>query len=230
VTVDRGRREAGRYAADMVQDGMVVGLGTGSTVLYALERLSERIGGGLAVTGVPTSYQAAIRARELSIPLAGLDEYPVLDMAIDGADQADGSRRLIKGRGAALVREKCVAAAARSLVIVVDTSKLVDRLSGVVPVEVVPFAVTPAARAIRDAGGDPVLREGVAKDGPVITDNGNFILDCRFGEIHDPEGLEALLTAVPGVLECGLFTRFTEKTTVVAGELKGCRVLVQEKR
>lgn len=222
---DSMKRAAGRRAAEMVENGMVVGLGTGSTVFYAMERLSERISAGLEVTGVPTSFQAAIRARELAIPLSDLDEHPDLDLALDGADQVDPSFRLIKGRGAALTREKCVAAAAKVLVIVVDSGKRVECLTAPVPVEVIPFAATPAALAIRRAGGTPVLRTGVAKDGPVITDNGNFILDCRFPGIGDPERLESLLTGIPGVLECGLFTGFCPKTTVVVGEGKGCRVI-----
>ncbi|MDD1716427.1 MAG: ribose-5-phosphate isomerase RpiA [Methanolinea sp.] len=222
---DHAKRLAGIRAADMVEDGMVVGLGTGSTVFFAMERLSERISAGLEFTGIPTSFQAAIRARELSIPLSDLDAHPLLDLALDGADQVDPHRRLIKGRGAALTREKCVASSAKSLVIVVDSGKQVECLSAPVPVEVIPFAVTPAALAIQNAGGTPVLRNGVAKDGPVITDNGNFILDCRFSRIREPERLESFLTGIPGVLECGLFTGFCPKTTVVVGEGEGCRVI-----
>lgn len=223
--LDRAKKLAGDRAAEMVEDGMVVGLGTGSTVFFAMERLSERISGGLEVVGIPTSFQAAIRARELGIPLSDLDEHPQIDLALDGADQVDRKRRLIKGRGAALTREKCVAAAAKVLVIVVDSGKQVECLSAPVPVEVIAFAATPAALAIRNAGGTPVLRNGVAKDGPVITDNGNFILDCRFPGILEPERLETFLTGIPGVLECGLFTGFCPKTTVIVGEEDRCRVI-----
>ena len=179
---------AGYLAADMVEEGMVLGLGTGSTVFYALERLSSRVCEGLKISGVPTSYQTALRARESGIPLTTLDEAPVLDLAIDGADQVDGHLRLIKGRGAALTREKCVAAAALRFIVVVDEQKKVPLLSGLVPVEVMPFAIRPVLNHLRSLGCIPRLRDGIKKDGPVITDNGNFIVDCEFGKIEHPEG------------------------------------------
>jgi ribose 5-phosphate isomerase A len=218
---ERAKREAGYEAAGLVTDGMVIGLGTGSTVLYAMERLGVLVREGLSVSGVPTSFQAAIRARELGIPLTTLDDCPVLDLAIDGADQVDPSRRLIKGRGAAHTREKCVAAAAEQLVIVVDARKIVDILDAPVPVEVLPFATLPVSHAVTRMGGRPVLREGSGKDGPVMTDNGNFILDCMFGPIGEPGDLEDRLTSLPGVLSCGLFTRFCGKTMVLAGDNGG---------
>jgi ribose 5-phosphate isomerase A len=218
---ERAKREAGYEAAGLVRDGMVIGLGTGSTVLYAMERLGVLIKEGLSVAGVPSSFQAASRARELGIPLTTLDECPVLDLAIDGADQVDPCRRLIKGRGAAHTREKCVAAAAEQLVIVIHASKNVGWLDAPVPVEVLPFATAPVLDAVIRLGGRPVLREGSGKDGPVVTDNGNFILDCMFGRIAEPEELEDRLTTLPGVLTCGLFTRFCEKTTVLAGNPDG---------
>jgi len=219
------KREAGYHAAEMVEDGMVIGLGTGSTTWFAMERLSVLIEEGLRIQGVPTSYQTELRARVLRIPLTTLDAYPELDMAIDGADQVDPAMRLIKGRGAALTREKCVAAAAAELVIVVDGSKCVPVLSGPVPVEVIPFALQPVILGIRAIGGHPELRNGIQKDGPVITDNGNFILDCSFPEISEPERLEGILSLMPGVLSCGLFCEFVEKTVVVVGREEGCRTL-----
>jgi ribose 5-phosphate isomerase A len=219
--VDPGKRAAGRKAAEMVEDGMVVGLGTGSTVLSAMEYLAERIEGGLSITGIPTSYQAEIRARTLGIPLATLQDHPAPDIAIDGADIVDSRRRLIKGRGGALTREKCVAQAAGRLVIVVDQGKCAQMLAGVVPVEVLPFAELPVFRAIENLGAKPVLREGLAKDGPIITDNGHFILDCTFPAIKDPEGLEIALDSTPGVISSGLFTRFTRKTVVIVGKAGG---------
>jgi ribose 5-phosphate isomerase A len=221
------KREAGYYAAGIVEDGMVVGLGTGSTIAFAMERIAERIKEGLRIQGVPTSYQAEIRARDLAIPLTTLEDYPELDLAIDGADQVDGRLCLIKGRGAALTREKCVAAAAEELVIVVDESKITTILNAPVPVEVIPFALRPVMLGIRALGGDPVLRQGIRKDGPVITDNGNFVLDCSFGSIDDPGRLEGLLSLMPGVLSCGLFCAFTDKTTVVVGRRDGCRELTR---
>ena len=220
------KRNAGYHAAEMIKDGMVIGLGTGSTVFFAMERLGERIAeDGLSITGVPTSYQAAIRAHQYGIPLSSLDEHPELDIAIDGADQADPDLRLIKGRGAALLREKCVCDAAREVLIVVDPTKMVETLNAPVPVEVLPFASAPVSRRLAALGASPVLREGVKKDGPVVTDNGNFILDCDFGAIMDPESLEAAIAAIPGALECGLFTAYREKITVIVGEGKGCRVV-----
>jgi ribose 5-phosphate isomerase A len=219
-----GKQAAGRAAAERVEEGMVVGLGTGSTVLFTMERLAARIGKGLSVTGIPTSYQAEIRARSLGIPLTTLQDHPAPDIAIDGADLVDAGKRLIKGRGGALTREKCVAHAAGRLVIVVDQGKCVHGLSGVVPVEVLPFALLPVSRQIEDLGARPVLREGSAKDGPVVTDNGNFILDCRFPKIPDPERLEITLDAIPGVISSGLFTRFTGKTEVIVGKADGTGV------
>ena len=222
---DNAKRAAGHLAAGMVKDGMVVGLGTGSTVLYAMETLGDRVRTGLSITGIPTSFQAATRARTLGIPLATLDDYPAPDIAIDGADQVDPGRRAIKGRGAAHLREKCVATASARFVIVVDEAKLVDVLDTAVPLEVLPFALSPVISHVRGMGGEPVLREGVKKDGPVITDNGNMVLDCRFGPIRDPVSLEQALTMIPGVLSCGIFSGLVEKTTVVVGDRHGARVL-----
>jgi ribose 5-phosphate isomerase A len=219
------KRAAGYLAADMVRDGMVLGLGTGSTVFYALERLSCRVQEGLQIKGVPTSYQTARTAQEYGIPLTTLDEAPVLDLAIDGADQVDPCLRLIKGRGAALTREKCVAAAAIRFVVVVDEQKIVPVLSGLVPIEVLPFAIHPVMNQLRSLGCVPRLRDGIKKDGPVITDNGNFILDCQFKEIANPDELEDMIIRVPGVVESGLFCSFTKKTTVIVGNEKKCRVI-----
>lgn len=168
-----------------------------------------------------------MRARVLHIPLTTLDDYPEIDMAIDGADQVDDHMRLIKGRGAALTREKCVAASAEELVIVVDESKCTGILDAPIPVEVIPFGLHPVMLAIRAIGGDPVLRLGIHKDGPVITDNGNVILDCSFGVITDPDHLEGLISLMPGVLSCGLFCEFVEKTTVIVGRIDGCREMMR---
>jgi len=223
--VHAGKRAAGYKAADLVKNGMVIGLGTGSTVFFAMERLQERISAGLEIGGVPTSYQTAIRAREYGIPLTTLDEHPVLDLAIDGADQVDPQFRLIKGRGAAQTREKCVAAAAQQFVVVVDNSKLAPCLNAPVPVEVLPFALSPVMAHLKTMGGKPVVREGLRKDGPVITDNGNFEIDCTFTVINNPEELEAAIAGIPGVIESGLFTGFTGKTNVIVGDEKKCRIL-----
>ena len=217
------KRRAGYEAADMVADGSVIGLGTGSTVFFMIDHLSSRVREGLDVRGIPTAYQTAIRAREYGIPLTTLDDHPVIDIAIDGADQVDPGLLLIKGRGAAHTREKCVAAAAMKFVVVIDEAKLVPALSGQVPVEVIPFAVRPVMDQLRGLGCLPFIREAVRKDGPVITDNGNFIVDCRFPEIADPAQLESAIAAIPGVVESGLFTAFSEKTVVIAGGNKKCK-------
>lgn len=219
------KRAAGYKAADMVEDGMVVGLGTGSTVYYMIERLAERVSSGLTVSGIATSFQTAIRAREAGILLTTLDDNPVIDIAIDGADEVDPALRLIKGRGAAHLREKCVAAAAKHFVVVVDEQKVVKKLGAQVPVEILPFAIMPVMAQLRTLGCEPVIREAVKKDGPVITDNGNFVADCKFIDIKNPEELEAAIAAIPGVVESGLFCGFTTKTTVIIGGTKKCTVI-----
>lgn len=216
------KQKAGYRAADMVQPDMVIGLGTGSTVFYMMERLKERIDSGLRVQGIPTSLQAAMRAREYRIPLTTLDEYPEPDLAIDGADQVDPGFRAIKGRGAAHTREKCVAAAAKKFIIVIDESKLTRQLDAPVPIEVITFAATPVLARLKNMGGEPCIRVGVKKDGPVITDNGNMIIDCSFGPIDSPEKLERSLSCIPGTIENGLFTRYTKKTEIIIGTKNGC--------
>ena len=219
------KRAAGYQAAERVKEGMIIGLGTGSTVMYTMERLSQRIHEGLTIAGIPTSFHTAIRAREYGIPLTTIDDHPVIDLAIDGADEVDPLLRLIKGRGAAHTREKCVAAAARLFIVVVDEQKMVPCLEGLVPVEIIPFAIRPVMDQITSMGGVPVLREGVKKDGPVITDNMNFIIDARFKTIGEPEKLEASIGLIPGVVESGLFCGFTHKTTVIIGGEKICRII-----
>jgi len=222
----RAKRVAGERAAEMVEEGTVVGLGTGSTVKYAMERLAARQKEGLRIRGIPTSLQTAFLARDLGIPLTTLDECPDPEIAIDGADQVDRRKRLIKGRGAALTREKIIAAAAERLIIVVDSAKMVDQLHGVVPTEVLPFALAPVLASLKILGAVPVVREGVAKDGPVISDNGGIIVDAGFGRIRNPEELERAVTMIPGVICTGLFTAYPEKTSVVVGGEKGdARVL-----
>ncbi|PSP38723.1 ribose 5-phosphate isomerase A [Halobacteriales archaeon QH_7_65_31] len=199
---DEAKRRAGEAAADRVTDGQVVGLGTGSTAAYAIRRLGRAVDSGLDVRAVPTSFQSRELAREVGIPLVTLDEATP-DIAIDGADEVAGFD-LVKGGGAAHAREKYVAGAADRFLVVVDDSKPTDRLAGPVPVEFLPGARVPVAAAIRDAGGEPTLRTAQQKDGPVVTDNGNLVFDCAFDAI-DPEPLSATLSAIPGVVEHGLF-------------------------
>ena len=154
--------------------------------------------------GVPTSFQSRDLAREVGVPLAGADEIARVDVAIDGADQVVGADA-VKGGGAAHAREKIVDAAADRLLLVVDSTKVADTLTHPVPLEVLPDARTTAAAAVRAVGGDPVLRDAERKDGPVVTDNGNLVLDCDFGRIDDPAGVSASLSSIAGAVEHGLF-------------------------
>ncbi|HJJ88592.1 MAG TPA: ribose-5-phosphate isomerase RpiA [Methanocorpusculum sp.] len=215
------KKDAGLRAANMVEDGMIVGLGTGSTVFFAMEWLGERIRAeGLNILGVPTSYQTALRAEEYGISLTTLTQHPLLDIAIDGADQVDPRKQMIKGRGAALLREKIVADAAKRFVVVIDPSKEVAHLDAAVPIEVLPFAYGSVAKKLWDIGGVPQMREGIKKDGPVVSDNGNYVIDCVFGKIDDPVCLEEVINQIPGVLGNGIFATMVEKTVVIVGGRK----------
>ncbi len=198
---------AGRKAADLVESGMTVGLGTGSTVYFSLVRLAERIAReGLRMRGVPTSLDTESKARELGIALVTLDDVEAIDLTIDGADEIDQGFDMIKGGGGALLREKVVASISRREAIVVGANKLVTTLGTTfpLPVEFVPFAHGPVKRALVELGCTPVLR---AKDGrAVVTDNGNHVFDCRFENgIHDAAALETVLACIPGIVESGLF-------------------------
>ncbi|MGB3919542.1 ribose-5-phosphate isomerase RpiA [Methanothrix sp.] len=205
------KRAAGEAAAELVSDRMVVGLGTGSTVAWTIKRLGERVREeGLDFYGVPTSFQAEELAIGSNISLTSLNQHPVLDLAIDGADQVSWDLMAIKGGGAAHTREKVVSCSARAFVIVADQSKFVERLSWPVPVEVLPFAAKLAGRLLEEMGGRPVLRLGRMKDGPVITDNGNFVMDVDFGIIEDPRSIAARISPIPGVVEHGIFDNLDE--------------------
>ena len=217
------KQAAGRKAATLVRDGMRLGLGTGSTTAYALKAIGRRVReDGLAVEGVPTSFEAERLARTHGIPLTTLDEDPHLDLVVDGADEVDDRLRLIKGRGGAHAREKVVATQADRVVVVVDPSKLVDQLGeqAPLPVEVLPMAVTPVSRALEELGATPELRIATEKDGPVVTDQGFWILDARFPEgITAPADLNRTLGVRPGVLDHGLFLNLA--TDVLVGRPDG---------
>ena len=204
---DARKREAAMEAVAMVRDGMVVGLGTGSTAAFAIEGLIVRVRGGLRIVGIPTSERSAKQAREGGIELTDFARHPKVDLTIDGADEiARDSLDLIKGLGGALLREKIVAAASDRVVIVADEPKLVSGLGATVPVpiEVVGFGWQTTAARLAALGSRPVLRQG--PDGAAFrTDGGNLILDCHFGAIDDPAGLERRLSATVGVVETGLF-------------------------
>ena len=196
---------------------MTVGLGTGSTAAHAIRSLGRRVREGLAVRGVPTSEASAALARAESIPLVDLNEVDRVHLAVDGADEVDRRKRCIKGGGGALLREKIVANAADRLVLVVDSGKTVETLGAFpLPVEVVPFAREQVRREILGLGAFAELRAGA--DGPVITDEGNRILDCRFGEIADASALAARLDAIPGIVGHGLFIDMADDVIVGRGD------------
>lgn len=221
------KQEVGRAAAAQVKSGSIVGLGTGSTTAFAIQFIGERIASGELkdVKGIPTSFQAEVLAKKHGIPLTTLDEAPSIDIAIDGADEVDPQQNLIKGGGAAHTREKVVDSLAKRFIVVVDSSKLVDKLASTfaLPVEVLPMAIAPVTRALEALGGKPDLRMGVKKDGPVITDQGNMVLDVTFTGIDNPADLEKTINNIPGVLENGLFVGVTDEVLigeVIDGEAK----------
>src|SRR5579864_9752193 len=189
--MDQFKKVAAEAAVTRVRDGMIVGLGTGSTAAYAVDALGKLVQKGLRITGIPTSEQTARQARALGIPLATLGEQTQVDLTIDGADEVErGSLNLLKGRGGALLREKIVASASTRLVIIVDETKLVDRLGSryTVPVEVVPFGWQLAAQKLREVGATVSVRQGDG-DKLFVSDGGHYILDCAFGPITEPASL-----------------------------------------
>ncbi|MEO5923902.1 MAG: ribose-5-phosphate isomerase RpiA [Bryobacteraceae bacterium] len=211
VTQDQAKEAAAQAAASLVLDGMIVGLGTGTTAKFAVDALAQRMRDGLRFTAVPTSEATAQQARSLGIPLVDLDRP--IDLTIDGADEIDPKTlNLIKGRGGALLREKLVAAASKQLIIVADNSKLVEHLGSKmpVPVEVIPFGWRSTAQRLEALGCTAVLRQGFTTDG------GHSILDCAFGVIADPESLAHQIDAITGVVEHGLFLNLATQA-VVAG-------------
>lgn len=225
---EQGKRAAGEAAAALVEDGMRLGLGTGSTVRWVLEALGRRIREeGLRVTGIPTSEQTAERARALGIPLTDFAATEALDLCIDGADEVERGRlRLIKGLGGALLREKIVAEASSRFIAVVDGSKVVGTLGekAPLPVEVTAFGWEATARRLSALGGAPVLR---LRDGaPVRTDGGNLVLDCGgFAPIRDPEALQARIKTIAGVVETGLFLGGAEQAIV--GQADGSSTILK---
>jgi len=224
------KQEVGRAAAARVQSGNIVGLGTGSTTAFAIQFLGDRLKSGELkdIKGVPTSFQASVLAKKYGIPLVTLDDIDGIDIAIDGADEVDPQKNLIKGGGAAHTREKIVDSLAKEFIVVVDSSKMVDRLGSTfaLPIEVLPIAVTPVTHAIEKLGGKPELRMGIKKDGPVITDQGNMVLDVTFAAIDNPAELEKTLNNIPGVLENGLFIGLAD--LILIGEIIDGKPSVRE--
>ncbi|MGB8013290.1 MAG: ribose-5-phosphate isomerase RpiA [Terriglobales bacterium] len=212
------KEAAGRAAAKLVCDGDVVGLGTGSTAYFTVVALGERVKAGLRIIGIPTSLQTADLARAVGIRLTTLDENPVIDITIDGADEVDPQLRLIKGGGGALLREKVVASASKKMIVVADSGKSVPVLGKFpLPVEIIAFARTVIEKKIVSLGASPKLR--TKPDGsPYLTDNGNPILDCSFGKIVDPPALAVALNNTPGVVEHGLFIGLASVALIGRGD------------
>jgi len=219
---DIWKRQAAAEALSLVKDGMRLGLGSGSTAAKFLDLLGQRVKEGLKLVCVPTSEATRIDAERRGLALSTLEVTPYLDLTVDGADELDGDLRLIKGGGGALLREKIVATASERMVVIADASKRVDTLGRFpLPLEVVQFGLTATRHMVAvlaaEAGceGDITLRLG--KDGqPFITDCGNWILDCAFGQIEDPEALDEALKLVPGVVENGLFLGIAD-SAIIAG-------------
>ncbi|TYZ61810.1 hypothetical protein PybrP1_002292 [[Pythium] brassicae (nom. inval.)] len=216
-TIEDAKRTAARQAVDeYVRDGYVVGVGSGSTVVYAAERLGELVRDHqLRIQCIPTSFQSKQLIAQHKLPLTSLDENPVIDVTIDGADEVDAHLNCIKGGGACQLQEKIVAHAAKKFVVIADYRKesavLGEQWLQGVPVEVIPMAYVPLMKALADMGGAPVLRMAKHKAGPVVTDNGNFVLDVNFGLLRDPKTLSDRVKLLPGVVEVGLFCGMAEK-------------------
>lgn len=214
------KRQAAEQAVDHIRSGMVVGLGTGSTAVYAVRRLGALLADSRLrdIVGIPTAEVTAREAERWGVPLGTLEDHPVVDLAIDGADEIDPGLNLIKGLGGALLREKVVAAAARRFIVVADDRKLVDRLAtrAPVPVEVIPFARRPVADYLASLGAEVTLRRREGE--PFITDEGNIILDCRFDGLDDAPAMAGRIRRQPGVVEHGLFLGMASEAIVAGAE------------
>jgi ribose 5-phosphate isomerase A len=223
IDAEQQKRQAAERAIDLVRDGMKVGLGTGSTARYFVDLLGERVRQGLSVVCVPTSQATFEQARSLGVPLTTLDEFPELDLTIDGADEIDASLRLIKGGGGALLREKIVAAASRRMVVIADGSKLVGRLGAFpLPVEVAPFGLGATRKQIECRSAQLGLTGAIElrrRVGQVfVTDGGHYILDCAFRTIVDAEALAAALGRIPGVMGHGLFLGLARAAIIASAD------------
>ena len=217
------KRIAAEKATEEIREGMVVGLGTGSTVYYALLKIGTMVRNGLNIIGIPTSSGTEKIATEQGIPLSTLAAHPTIELTIDGADEVDAHLNLIKGGGAALVREKIIANASRRILIVVDESKMSQVLgtSFALPVEIVQFGWESTKREVDNICKQSEIRGGIQN--PLITDNGNYILDCHFDGIQEPEKVELQLNNIPGVVENGIFVNRADK--VIIGTPDGIRYM-----
>ncbi|NPA75135.1 MAG: ribose-5-phosphate isomerase RpiA [Euryarchaeota archaeon] len=219
--IEELKKIAGEAAAERVKDGMLVGLGTGSTVKYTILKLGQMVSEGMDIVAVPTSRDTERLARDCGIKLTTLEEVDMLDLTIDGADEVDSNLNLIKGGGGALLREKMVAYYSRYEIIVVDERKISHTLgSFALPVEIVKFGARRTMRRLSEFGCSPALRGG---EKPFITDNGNYIVDCKFESITEPEKLSTTLNNVPGVVENGLFIGLAKE--VYVGTKNGVKIL-----
>lgn len=208
--VETEKQLVGEAAADYVQSGMVIGLGTGSTAYYAVRRIGQKVREGLDIQAIPTSEQTRVLAEKENIPLIDFSSTTQIDLTIDGADEADPQLSLIKGGGGALLREKIIASISKEMIVIGDSSKYRPQLGQFpLPVEVTTFGWQVVAQRIESMGVTPVLRENVGK--PYLTDNHNYILDCQFGIIEDPNALEQQLNAIPGVVINGLFNNLATR-------------------
>jgi len=209
------KKLAGEKAVEQIEDGMIIGLGTGSTIEYGLKKLGELVKEGLNIKGIPTSIRTQRIAKDLQIPLTTLEENPVIDITIDGADEVDSNLNLIKGGGGALAREKIIAYNSKKLVIVIDDSKIVKALGidFALPVEVLKFGWTSTKRALEEFGCTVELRKVMGEE-PFITDNSNYVLDCDFERIENPVQVEIDINNIPGVVENGLFVGLVDEVIV----------------
>lgn len=228
--IERAKRNAALEAVKHVKDGSIIGLGSGSTAAHAIIEIGKKAKQEkLNILAVPTSYQAFMLAVKHGIRITTLEEHPTLDLTIDGADQIDQKLNLIKGMGGALAREKIVASSSEEFIVIADETKIVKTLgerNQPIPIEVLPFAAPLVMRKIGELNGKPTIREGTKKVGPVITDNGNVIIDADFGLIHSPAELEHRLKSFAGVVETGLFVGMT--TTVYVGTGSGTEKLTRK--
>jgi len=212
------KRIAAEKAVEWITNGMIIGLGTGSTAYWAIQKIGERVKQGLGVRAIASSEKSAQLASQLNIPLTPFEEINLIDLTIDGADEADEDKNLIKGGGGALLREKIIASNSKKLIIVVDSSKLVTHLGKFpLPVEVTPFAANLTQEKIKNLGVGVKWR--MNKEKKYISDNGNFILDCNFGKIDNPYELNLQLHLIPGVVETGLFVKMAP--TIIVGHSNG---------
>lgn len=216
---------AAKSAASLVEDGQVVGLGTGSTAAFAIQEIADRIKGeGLDIIGIPTSIATERMAESLGIPLTTIEEHPDIDIDIDGADQVDAVLDLIKGGGGAHTREKIVAKHSKLFAVIVDESKISDTLNIPVPVEVEQDLWKSAAKEIKELGGHPRLR--IVSQAPFITDNDNYVIDCDFGAITSPAPLEKDINSIDGVIDNGIFVGLASEVHV--GTAGGVKILKPE--